>query len=136
MLETILNEINSNLEKIAKSLESKKEKSEGVSQNNIQSVQTPVVNTSQNTNIENQVVPVQAPVVPQPVAIPQAIPTTQNVGFTMEQLAAAMSNAVNAGKMNTVLEILHSFNVQALTQVNPADYGKLAALLKEKGIEV
>ena len=136
MLETILNEINSNLEKIAKSLESKKEKSEGVSQNNIQSVQTPVVNTSQNTNKENQVVPVQAPVVPQPVAIPQAIPTTQNVGFTMEQLAAAMSNAVNAGKMNTVLEILHSFNVQALTQVNPADYGKLAALLKEKGIEV
>lgn len=137
MLETILNEINSNLEKIAKSLESKKEKSEGVSQNNIQSVQTPVVNTSQNTNTENQVVPVQAPVVAQPVAAtPQAIPTTQNVGFTMEQLAAAMSNAVNAGKMNTVLEILHSFNVQALTQVNPADYGKLAALLKEKGIEV
>ena len=136
MLETILNQINSNLEKIAKSLESKKERPEGVLQNNIQSVQTPVVNTSQNTNIENQVVPVQAPVVPQPVAIPQAIPTTQNVGFTMEQLAAAMSNAVNAGKMNTVLEILHSFNVQALTQVNPADYGKLAALLKEKGIEV
>ena len=137
MLETILNEINSNLEKIAKSLESKKEKSEGVSQNNIQSVQTPVVNTSQNTNTENQVVPVQAPVVAQPVAAtPQAIPTTQNVCFTMEQLAAAMSNAVNAGKMNTVLEILHSFNVQALTQVNPADYGKLAALLKEKGIEV
>lgn len=126
MLENILSEINSNLVKIANALESKKEGT----------VETTVANISQNTKVESQVVPVQAPVTAQPVAPQQAIPTSQNAGFTMEQLAAAMSNAVNAGKMNTVLEVLHSFGVQALTQVNPVDYSKLAIALKEKGIEI
>lgn len=126
MLENILSEINSNLVKIANALESKKEGTVGI----------PVANIPQNTNVESQVVPVQAPVTAQLVAPQQAIPTSQNAGFTMEQLAAAMSNAVNAGKMNTVLEVLHSFGVQALTQVNPVDYSKLAIALKEKGIEI
>lgn len=134
MLETILNEINSNLERIAKSLESIKGNKDANIQN--EQPQTNLQNIPLVANANNQVVPMQAPVAQQPVAKPQPIPTTQNAGFTMEQLAAAMSNAVNAGKMSTVLEILHSFNVQALTQLNPADYGKLAALLKEKGIEV
>lgn len=136
MLENILSEINSNLVRIANALESKKEKPEGVTQIDIQPIKTPVTTMPQTTNTESQVAQVQAPVVQQPTVTPQAIPITQNAGFTMEQLAAAMSNAVNAGKMNTVLEVLHSFGVQALTQVNPADYSKLAALLKEKGIEI
>lgn len=137
MLENILSEINSNLVRIANALESKKEKPEGITQIDIQP-KTPVTAMPQTANTDSQVVPVQAPIAPQPVTVApqQAIPTTQNAGFTMEQLAAAMSNAVNAGKMNTVLEVLHSFGVQALTQVNPADYSKLAALLKEKGIEI
>ncbi len=138
MLENILSEINSNLVRIANALESKKERpnTEGIPQTNIQQIQAPITNDPQTTNNVAQVAPVQTPVVQQQATIPQAIPTTQNAGFTMEQLAAAMSNAVNAGKMNTVLEILHSFGVQALTQVNPTDYSKLATLLKEKGIEV
>lgn len=136
MLENILSEINSNIVRIANALESKKEKPVEIQQTNNQQTQEPVANMPQNTNAESQVVPVQTPVTPQPVAVPQAIPTSQNAGFTMEQLAAAMSNAVNAGKMNTVLEILHSFGVQALTQVNPTDYSKLAIALKEKGIEI
>ena len=136
MLENILSEINSNLVRIANALESKKEKPEGVTQIDIQPIKTPVTTMPQTTNTESQVAQVQAPVVQQPTVTPQAIPITQNAGFTMEQLAAAMSNAVNAGKMNTVLEVLHSFGEQALTQVNPADYSKLAALLKEKGIEI
>lgn len=136
MLENILSEINSNLVRIANALESKKEGPVGIPQTNTQQVETPVANISQNTKVESQVVPVQAPVTAQPVAPQQAIPTSQNAGFTMEQLAAAMSNAVNAGKMNTVIEVLHSFGVQALTQVNPADYSKLAIALKEKGIEI
>lgn len=136
MLENILSEINSNIVRIANALESKKEKPVGIPQTNNQQTQEPVANIPQNTNAESQVVPVQTPVAPQTVAVSQAIPTSQNAGFTMEQLAAAMSNAVNAGKMNTVLEILHSFGVQALTQINPADYSKLAIALKEKGIEI
>ena len=56
--------------------------------------------------------------------------------FTQEQLARAMSNAVSAGKMNVIQGILNQLGVQALTQINPTDYNKLAVMLKEAGVEV
>lgn len=75
-------------------------------------------------------------VVAQP-AMPQAIPTSQvQESFTQEQLAVAMSNAVSAGKMNIIQGILQQLGVQALTQVNPSDYNKVATMLKEAGVEV
>ena len=70
---------------------------------------------------------------PQPASIPTA--QVQN-SFTQEQLAVAMSNAVSAGKMNIIQNILQQFGVQALTQINPADYNKLATMLKEAGVNV
>ena len=47
-----------------------------------------------------------------------------------------MSNAVSAGKMGIIQNILQQLNVQALTQVNPADYNKLATMLQEAGVKV
>ena len=38
--------------------------------------------------------------------------------------------------MNVIMEILGKFNVQALTQINPADYNKLATMLREAGVNV
>lgn len=144
MLEEILKSINESLLKIANALESQKnlesikkidEKPQniGTQPNTMPQVQTPVM---QAKGIPAE--PVAQPqfqVTTANAVVPQAIPTTQ-ANFTMDQLAVAMSNAVNAGKMNTVLEILHSFGVQALTQINPNDYTKLATKLKENGIEV
>lgn len=142
MLEEILKSINENLLKIANALEGQK---------NLESVKKIDENPQNVRTLPNTTPQVQTPVMQtkkmpaEPVAqpqfqattavVPQAIPTAQ-ANFTMDQLAVAMSNAVNAGKMNTVLEILHSFGVQALTQVNPNDYSKLATKLKENGIEV
>ena len=56
--------------------------------------------------------------------------------ITQEQLAVAMSNAVSTGKMDVIQGILKQFRVQALTQINPADYNKVATMLKEAGVEV
>lgn len=47
-----------------------------------------------------------------------------------------MSNAVSTGKMDIIQNILQQFSVQALTQINPADYNKLATMLKEAGVNV
>lgn len=69
--------------------------------------------------------------------VPQTIPTTQVAeSFTQEQLAVAMSNAVAAGKMAVIQGVLKNFGVQALTQINPADYNKVATMLKEAGVQV
>ena len=69
--------------------------------------------------------------------MPQAMPISNiQQSFTQEQLAVAMSNAVSAGKMGIIQNILQQLNVQALTQVNPADYNKLATMLQEAGVKV
>lgn len=142
MLEEILKSINENLLKIANALEGQKNlesvkkidenpQNIGALPNTMPHVQTPVMQTERMPAEPVAKLQFQATT----AVVPQAIPTAQ-ANFTMDQLAVAMSNAVNAGKMNTVLEILHSFGVQALTQVNPNDYSKLATKLKENGIEV
>ena len=131
MLEETLKSINSNLERIAKALEidSVDALAEIVHDTAQQFKQDTSVSTSQIQN--------QQPVIPQ-VQTPQpAIPTTPaQQSFTQEQLARAMANAVSAGKMNVIQNILQQFNVQALTQINPSDYNKLATMLKEAGVEV
>lgn len=133
MLEEILKSINSNLERIANALEVE----------NVEAVADIVHETAkQFRQTENTPVMQQAPVaeVPQqPVqqAISQTIPTAQmQENFTLDQLAVAMSKAVSAGKMQVIQNILQQFGVQALTQINPNDYNKLASMLKEKGVEI
>lgn len=156
MLEEVLKNINSNLERIANALEDSNkflkepvhisasdvkdavkviENAEHImptSQPQIQTTTGPVpVQQSVLTQSQSAVTGVvsQAPV--------QAIPTTPvQEGFTQEQLAVAMSNAVSTGKMNVIQGILQQLGVQALTQVNPADYNKLAVMLKEAGVNI
>lgn len=148
MLEDILKSINSNLEKIANSL--------GASDNKLScechldaekiiakvepvNVKGPVVNQPvcdpvQQVTISQPQIQQAAPVIQQ---MPQAMPISNiQQSFTQEQLAVAMSNAVSAGKMGIIQNILQQLNVQALTQVNPADYNKLATMLQEAGVKV
>lgn len=89
----------------------------------VEIVQSDDMQSTITTTTEN----IQATVVPVNIA-PQ--------GFTQEQLAVAMSNAVAAGKMQVIQSILQQLGVQALTQVKPEDYNKLATMLKEQGVEV
>lgn len=130
MLENILSEINKNLERIANSLECNRNMKETAT---AEVKQTP---NDVSVATPTQAVPAQH-VIPATVIPATTIPATpQAESFTQEQLAVAMSNAVSAGKMNVVMEILGKFNVQALTQVNPADYNKLATMLREAGVNV
>ena len=126
MLEEILKSINANLERIATSMEGNKNKYE-------EATTAPVVNTVSVM----QTAPAQQEIpTPMPVSAPTIPISNVQESFTQEQLAVAMSNAVTAGKMNVIMEILGKFNVQALTQINPADYNKLAVMLKEAGVEI
>lgn len=125
MLEKILEDINSNLDRIANVLENKKIVEEPETAVVNQKVTDVKISQPTQTTIQANVIP--ATVIPA---------TTQTESFTQEQLAVAMSNAVSAGKMNVIMEILGKFNVQALTQINPADYNKLATMLREAGVNV
>lgn len=132
MLEEILKSINLNLERIANSLENKKIVEEPETETAVVNQKVTDVKISQPTQTT-----IQANVIPATVIPATVIPATpQTESFTQEQLAVAMSNAVSAGKMNVIMEILGKFNVQALTQINPVDYNKLATMLREAGVNV
>ena len=142
LLEEILTKININLERIANALEKEKNKNleDSAFVTNIANSVTEQATTIQN---QNNAIPVATvvqpiPVIPtEPKAPVPVIPTTiVQESFTQEQLARAMSNAVSAGKMNVIQGILNQLGVQALTQINPTDYNKLAVMLKEAGVEV
>lgn len=171
MLESILQSINQNLERIANAQEEanvllKKqmqhvaigvdvgaaELSKTITETIIPNIEEPI-NKAEEIPVKVEVQPQVAPVIPaQPAPMPVApatsvqpvpapatpvIPTTTvQESFTREQLAVAMSNAVSAGKMNIVQGILQQFGVQALTQINPADYNKVATMLKEAGVNI
>lgn len=60
--------------------------------------------------------------------IPTAAPT-----YTLDMLAAAGSALIDAGKMNDLLGILSRYGVNALTELQPAVYGAVAAELRNLG---
>lgn len=147
MLEEVLKSINSNLERIAKVLEAETienvtdvmhENAKQFRQAGTTATVQPTVQSA-ITEIPQMLQPIQPEFIqpaqqPLPVA---TIPTAQaQESFTQEQLAVAMSNAVSAGKMATIQGILQQFGVQALTQIAPADYNKVAVALKEAGVKV
>ena len=154
MLET-LKQINKNLERIANSLESKN-KTGVTSSNQVATVPANPIPTAiaqpvkaPTTTEPTTVIPVAQSTQPAPVPVAQPapaqntipIPTTVPVaptqqGFTQDQIAVAMANAVAAGGMPIIQKTLASLGVQALTEVKPEDYNKLASMLQAQGVEV
>lgn len=143
MLETILSNINSNLERIANHLESKNEgeinQKEDTKQPAPMPVAQPVVRNPIPTPIA-QPIPTTMPTNIQAPQMPNQqvqVPVSQTVeGFTREQLAVAMSNATAAGRHDIIQTIFSTFKVNTLMAIKPENYNQVATMLREAGIQV
>lgn len=91
-----------------------------------------------------QPAPVAAPVpaptaqVPAPAATPEQpapVPTTQQT-YTMEQLAVAATQLVDAGRREELVGLLGRFGVQALTALPKEQYGAFATALRQMGAKI
>lgn len=74
----------------------------------------------------------------QPQAQPeqtQPIPT-QAPTYTMDQLAVAATQLMDAGKRNELIQLLQSFGVQTLTALPQEQYGAFATKLRELGAKI
>ena len=80
-----------------------------------------------------QQVPVQQPQIQQPVQ--QAVPT-QAQTYTMDQLAIAATQLMDAGKRNELINLLAQFGVQALTARPKEQYGAFATALRGMGAKI
>lgn len=87
---------------------------------------------------------VPAPVAPAPVAPaptptpaeqPAAVPTTAQT-YTMEQLAVAATQLVDAGRREELVGLLGRFGVQALTALPKEQYGAFATALRQMGAKI
>lgn len=83
--------------------------------------------------------PVQQPVstAPQPQAAPTAaVPLAQPPQYTVDQIMAAGAQLMDAGKVNDLINLLHSFGVQAVMDLKPDQLGAFATALREMGAKI
>lgn len=76
---------------------------------------------------------VQAPT--QQQTQPQGVPTTAP-SYTMDQLAVASTQLVDAGRREELLQLLASFGAPALMQLPKDQYGAFATKLREMGAKI
>jgi hypothetical protein len=82
---------------------------------------------------QTQPVPVSQPSVQQEQS--QTVPTSSPT-YTMDQLAVAATQLMDAGKREELINLLNSFGVQALTALPQEQYGAFATKLRELGANV
>lgn len=76
----------------------------------------------------------QAPVMPPQPAAP-AVPTGAPT-YTLEMIARAGTALVDAGKMDALCGLLAKYGVEALTALDPAQYGNFANDLRALGAQI
>ena len=102
-------------------------------------VMDPVQQTQQQPSIApqyQQLVPnVVAETPSQQQAAPQVVPTSAP-SYTMDQIAVASTQLMDAGKRDELLQLLASFGVQNLTSLPQEQYGAFATKLREMGANI
>ncbi len=73
----------------------------------------------------------QAPVQQQPQGVPTSAPT-----YTMDQLAVAATQLMDAGRQQELLGLLATFGAQSLMQLPKEQYGAFATKLREMGAKI
>jgi hypothetical protein len=70
-----------------------------------------------------------------PVAVPPTVPTTPST-YTMEQLAVAATQLMDAGRQPELMQLLQHFGVQSLTALPKERYGEFATALRQLGAKI
>lgn len=89
-------------------------------------------------------VPTQPPAMPVPTPPPAsvpaaptpALPVASAPSYTLDQISKAGAALVDAGKMEPLLALLTKYGVQAITQLQPAQYGVFATELRALGAQI
>ena len=81
--------------------------------------------------------PVAAPnPAPAPTAGQTTVPVAGAPTYTLDQISRAGASLVDAGKMQQLLELLGRYGVQAVTQLQPEQYGTFATELRALGAQI
>lgn len=80
--------------------------------------------------------PVAAPA-PAPASYPAPnVPLAAPPQYTVDQIMAAGATLMDAGKVNELMNLLHSFGVQAVMDLKPEQLGAFATAMRELGAKI
>lgn len=80
--------------------------------------------------------PMAQPPVQQQQPMPQPPVPTSQTPYSMDQLAVAATQLMDAGKREQLMQLLATFGVQALTTLPQEQYGAFATKLRELGANI
>lgn len=64
------------------------------------------------------------------------VPLAQPPKYTVDQIMAAGAMLMDAGKVNELMNLLHSFGVQAVMDLKPEQLGAFVTALRELGAKI
>ncbi len=64
------------------------------------------------------------------------VPLAQPPQYTVDQIMAAGATLMDAGRVNDLMALLHSFGVQAVTDLKPEQMGAFATALRGLGAKI
>lgn len=97
---------------------------------------TPPVAAPAPTAGQTSAAPGNTPAPTVPVTGAPTVPVTGAPTYTLDQISRAGASLVDAGKMQQLLELLGRYGVQAVTQLQPEQYGAFATELRALGAQI
>jgi len=89
------------------------------------------------TNPQPAPMPGPAPVTNAPVSYPApGVPLAQPPQYSVDQIMAAGATLMDAGKVNELMALLHSFGVQAVMDLRPEQLGAFATEMRKLGAQI
>ncbi len=82
-----------------------------------------------------QQMPTPAPTAPTNYPAPN-VPLAPPPQYTVDQIMAAGATLMDAGKVNELMNLLHSFGVQAVMDLKPEQLGAFATAMRELGAKI
>lgn len=104
-----------------------------------QQIPTPVSAEPVTLQMPVQTVPMAAPapVANAPASYPApSVPLAPPPQYTVDQIMAAGATLMDAGKVNELMNLLHSFGVQAVMDLKPEQLGAFATAMRELGAKI
>ncbi|MEG1563834.1 MAG: hypothetical protein RR365_08925 [Bacteroides sp.] len=68
--------------------------------------------------------------------IAPSVPLAQPPKYTVDQIMTAGATLMDAGKVNELMNLLHSFGVQAVMDLKPEQLGAFATAMRELGAKI
>lgn len=80
--------------------------------------------------------PTTAPASTYPSNPPTGVPVTAPPQYTIDQIMKAGATLMDAGRVDDLMNLLHSFGVMAVTDLKPEQLGAFATALRQLGAKI